>query len=101
MKPDYELAFERGEITQKAVEACRQGIPLDELFSPRSLSGERLTLRVEAQKLARISRRENRVRGKNLGTVTDLITGKHYRIEAANCSLPNCCCDCIATEIRR
>lgn len=66
-------------------------------FTPRTLSGERLSLRIS--RADRIKMLEG---GRTLGPqgeITDLDTGKCYRITGASCGADNCNCDSVAVEI--
>ncbi|MBB6050724.1 hypothetical protein [Armatimonas rosea] len=64
------------------------------LFTPRTLSGERLQLHVSPQD-SRKSRR-----GKHWkALVTDLDSGLAYLCRGASCGLPRCFCDALVVEI--
>lgn len=67
------------------------------LFTPRTPKGVRLAL-----KLSNDDRSKMLLAGRNLsvkGEVTDLNTGKRYRITGASCGSPECNCDAVAVEI--
>lgn len=72
-------------LTPKARAAVRAGIPVDELFTPIGPDRKRLFMRVKNR---------NMPRGPGFkGIVTDLLTGKRWKVYGKSCSLPNCYCD--------
>jgi hypothetical protein len=63
------------------------------LFTPRTETGERLTLHVSAADFRKIRR------GHWRATVTDQLSGRKYNARGAACSLPHCMCDAVVTEV--
>lgn len=67
-------------------------------YTPRNrATGERMELllsQADAEKMMAAGR-NFRVKG----TVTDLNTGKVWKIRGASCGLPNCRCDATAEEV--
>jgi len=85
------------QLSTQALKAIADGISEDQLLTPvLKGTGHRLTLKISKSEHRKITR------GPGFkATVTDLLTGKRYRIFGRSCGLPNCFCDAKAIEVER
>ena len=62
-------------------------------LTPRTETGDRLHLSVSSEDFAKI-----RLGKRWKATITDLPTGKKYRLRDAGCGIPRCHCDAFVIE---
>ncbi len=71
-------------------------IPQNQLFTPRDkFTGERYRMKLSVE--------DRWLPSRGLGcrgTVTDLLTGKRWKVYGASCGLPNCQCDAVVVEVK-
>lgn len=77
-----------------SADKTRHEVPLDGPFLTPMFQGFRVALRVSPEDDAKL----RRGRGVH-GIITDLDTGKKYRLEGRPCSLPGCYCDAEIIEL--
>lgn len=63
------------------------------LFTPRTATGERLTMQLSPEDAAKVGHR-----AWWRATVTDQATGRVHRVRAAACNLPGCMCDAAVVD---
>jgi len=63
------------------------------LFTPRTKGGERLTMYLSNEDIAKIGR------GRRWSaTITNLEDNLNYKVKGAACNLPHCFCDAVVIE---
>lgn len=63
-------------------------------------SKKRIEIKLSPEDLKRVNRRRQYKELAGPVTVTDLLTGKKYKWEAAPCSSTGCFCDAVVTEVK-
>jgi hypothetical protein len=69
-------------------------------YTPRDkVTGERYQMRLSMEDIHKVMSHGRRTGFK--GQITDLNTGKVWRIYGAACGLPGCICDAVAVEVKK
>lgn len=80
-------------LTAQARRALRSGLRREQLFTPL-LNGERVVMKLSPEEKEWACRRGTGLRAE----VTDLLSGRRYRVVGRSCGLPNCDCDAVGNR---